>query len=150
MMRRSLSLALCVFLAGLVGLAGDGQPKKMDIAAHVQKLKTELHLTSEQATKVEALLKETHSKLDPITSKVIATNEEIKKLKNADSPDKGEIALKEAALNELNAKKLNPLKERDAQMKAILTDEQFSRYQTLKQDHSKSQQKRTESTPHQH
>ncbi|MBI3670178.1 MAG: hypothetical protein HY237_10410 [Acidobacteria bacterium] len=98
-----------VFAAGLAWAGGEHQ--KMDVAAHVAKLKAELNLTDQQTEKVRAVLQDIHQR------KMAAK----------------EKAGQDSAAFQQQHKKL--MEERDARLREILTPEQFARYQKLTSEH---------------
>lgn len=108
---------LLVFTTGLVWAAGEHGRKKMDVASHVAKLKTELNLSDQQADQVRTVLEDIHKKMEAAKSNAQA------------SP---------ASLKETHEKLMA---EEDARLKTILTPEQYTRYQQLKTEHMKEREK---------
>jgi Spy/CpxP family protein refolding chaperone len=103
---------VAVFAVGLAWAGGE-HGQKMDVASHVAKLKAELNLTDQQAEKVKAVFEDIHQR---------------------------KLALKEKASDQNSPavheqyKKL--MQEQDTRLKALLTPEQFAKYQQLKTQHA--------------
>ncbi len=102
---------VAVFAVGLAWAGGE-HGQKMDVAAHVAKLKAELNLTDQQADKVKAVFEDIHQR---------------------------KMALKEKAGGQVSPEtkeQINKLmEEQDKRLKEILTPEQFTKYQELKAQH---------------
>jgi Spy/CpxP family protein refolding chaperone len=102
---------VAVFAVGLAWASGE-HGQKMDVAAHVAKLKAELNLTDQQADKVKAVFEDIHQRKMALKEKA----------GGPDSPGTKE------QINKL-------MEEQDKRLKEILTPEQFTKYQELKAQH---------------
>lgn len=117
MRKRMYVLAVITLLAvGVAWAHGEkAQAGKMDPAAHAAKLKAELGLSDAQTEQVKAALEDIHQRMAEVKAKA------------------GEPGTMEAK------KKLKA--ERDARLKAILTPEQFARYQEMMAQHAREGRK---------
>ena len=111
-----LSLIAAMALGGLVACStvatAQDAPKKKGrptVEQQMERLTTELSLTAEQKPKVEAVVKETNKKMQEIF--------------NDSSTDRSQMREKMQPIREEQTKK----------MKAILTEEQFKKYQEMSQ-----------------
>ena len=111
-----LSLIAAMALGGLVACStiatAQDAPKKKGrptVEQQMERLNTELSLTAEQKPKVEAVVKETNKKMQEIF--------------NDSSTDRSQMREKMQPIREEQTKK----------MKAILTEEQFKKYQEMNQ-----------------
>jgi len=128
-------LCLCAW----VSLAGDDHGK-MDPAAHAAKLKAELNLNADQTAKVEKIFADFFKKAEPIHAKSQAAYEQLKALKSASPQDEAAIKAKESELQPIREQKHALMAERDAEMKKVLTPEQFTKYQELIAAHGKDKE----------
>lgn len=122
MKRNHVLMALAfVLVASLsVWAGGAGKGKGDDLA----KLKTELNLTDTQVTQLQQKLNE----LAPMAESVKALHGELKALKGAATPDQAAIQAKQT---QLDAAKKEWKEQRKAAFQAVLTAEQWAKYEAM-------------------
>jgi periplasmic protein CpxP/Spy len=112
----------------LVGIASFAQDKKQDLKAmplekriefHVNKLKGDLTLTDDQATRVTELYTANAQKRDERVAKIKEMKTDSKKLSAEE---------KELLKNQMDEKQMAT----EEQMRAILTPEQFTKWQSMR------------------
>lgn len=118
MRKRSLLLVLAIVLVASVAWAGGeqkGQAGPMNAAERAAKLQERLELTDAQTAKVRAVYEAFDPRLQALRARA----------------EKGE---------DIKADKTKLMEERDAKLKAILTAEQWKRYQEMRSQYPKPKQ----------
>lgn len=127
-MRKNFFATICLVLLAVALVFAGGGKGKWDKAAAVEKMRTELSLSSQQVTQLEAL----YTELEPLMAKVDTLHKELERLKASSTPDAATISAKQAefaaAKSELKSKK-------HAGYQRILTSEQFAKWEQMKKAH---------------
>ncbi len=124
-MRKNLVASLSVvLLAVALVFAGGGAKGKWDKAAALEKMKTELNLSPQQVSQLDAL----YTELEPLMTKVDNLYKELEGLKASSTPNEAAISAKKtelaAAKSELKSKKRTGYQR-------ILTAEQFAKWEQM-------------------
>ncbi len=124
-MRKHFVATVCVALLSVALVFAGGGKDKWDKAAAVEKMRTELNLSPQQVTQLEAF----YTELQPLLAKADALHKELERLKAGPNPDQAPISAKEG---ELTAAKSELKSKKQAGYQRILTSEQLAKLEQMK------------------
>jgi hypothetical protein len=119
-MRKNLVATFCLVLLAVALVFAGGAKGKWDKAAALEKMRTELNLSFQQVSQLDAL----YTELEPLRVKVDSLYKEVESLKASSTPNEAGISAKKA---ELMAAKSELKSKRQAGYQRILTAEQLSK-----------------------
>lgn len=139
MLRKITVLFAILCLATLVVAAGD---KKASAADHAAKLKAELGLSDEQVAQAEAIIAEDMARMSEAKEAITAIKEELKALKADEEGNAEAIEAKVAEKKTVKEAYAAGRKAHHERLRAILTEEQATKFDEMMAAHSMDGKKR--------